>query len=242
MYQQGRGVARPSTPFSRKKVERVPSSAAAKKKGEKGTYEMGLKANYCSEIAQRHSRNFRFECIFHNFLVLNTTIANKVRAVDWKELPKSVDVRQRINAAMTKTNTATPRPQGPAMRPLTPYPKAGNPRPYSTPHLPRSGGSGIQPRQLVTPQYNANAIYGQPPGPPLPRPVFDRERTKMDRMLEYLLGDGPQNRYALICKSCHSHNGMALKEEFEYLSKFIVHGTLICKSCHSLTNCSYGEI
>ena len=35
-------------------------------------------------------------------------------------------------------------------------------------------------------------------------------------MIEYLVGDGPNNRYALICHQCCSHNGMALKEEFEY--------------------------
>ena len=28
-------------------------------------------------------------------------------------------------------------------------------------------------------------------------------------------------RYALICKSCHFHNGMALKEEFEFVGKLI---------------------
>jgi hypothetical protein len=43
----------------------------------------------------------------------------------------------------------------------------------------------------------------------------------MDRLLEYLVGDGPQNRYALICVNCSSHNGMAMKEEFEYISKNI---------------------
>ncbi|PFX11338.1 Protein lunapark, partial [Stylophora pistillata] len=35
-------------------------------------------------------------------------------------------------------------------------------------------------------------------------------------LVEYLVGDGPNNRYALICSQCCSHNGMALKEEFEY--------------------------
>lgn len=39
----------------------------------------------------------------------------------------------------------------------------------------------------------------------------------MDKLVEYLIGDGPNNRYALICSRCHSHNGMALKEEFEYI-------------------------
>jgi hypothetical protein len=37
-------------------------------------------------------------------------------------------------------------------------------------------------------------------------------------MVEYLVGDGPNNRYALICHDCHSHNGMALRDEFEYTS------------------------
>ena len=32
------------------------------------------------------------------------------------------------------------------------------------------------------------------------------------------MGDGPNNRYALVCSSCHSHNGMALRDEFEYIS------------------------
>jgi hypothetical protein len=56
------------------------------------------------------------------------------------------------------------------------------------------------------------------PGPPLPRPVLPRERGYMDRVVEYLVGDGPSNRYALICKQCQSHNGMALKEEFQYIA------------------------
>ena len=58
-----------------------------------------------------------------------------------------------------------------------------------------------------------------PPGPPLPRPVLPRERGYMDKVVEYLVGDGPSNRFALICKQCQSHNGMALREEFEYIGK-----------------------
>lgn len=44
----------------------------------------------------------------------------------------------------------------------------------------------------------------------------------MDRVVEYLVGDGPSNRYALICKQCQSHNGMALKEEFEFIGKTLL--------------------
>ncbi|XP_050429856.1 endoplasmic reticulum junction formation protein lunapark-A isoform X2 [Adelges cooleyi] len=52
----------------------------------------------------------------------------------------------------------------------------------------------------------------------LPRPVLPRDRTILDRLADIVLGDGPQNRYALICRTCGSHNGMARKEEFEYLA------------------------
>ncbi|CAL7946188.1 unnamed protein product [Xylocopa violacea] len=53
---------------------------------------------------------------------------------------------------------------------------------------------------------------------PLPRPILPRERTYLDRVINYLVGDGPTNRYALICRHCGSHNGMALKDEFEYFA------------------------
>lgn len=43
-----------------------------------------------------------------------------------------------------------------------------------------------------------------------------------------MLGDGPKNRYALVCSECHSHNGMALKDEFEYLSEFSILYVVIC--------------
>jgi len=52
----------------------------------------------------------------------------------------------------------------------------------------------------------------------LPRSILPPQRTFWGAILDVIVGDGPSKRYALICKSCHSHNGMALEEEFEYLS------------------------
>ncbi|XP_071516452.1 uncharacterized protein [Panulirus ornatus] len=52
----------------------------------------------------------------------------------------------------------------------------------------------------------------------MPRPVLPRERGYLDRFIEYLVGDGPANRFALVCRQCESHNGMALKDEFPYLA------------------------
>ncbi|KAK2906066.1 hypothetical protein Q8A73_010009 [Channa argus] len=73
-------------------------------------------------------------------------------------------------------------------------------------------------RKPVTPGTPVPGAGLHPPGPPLTRPVLPRERGAMDRVIEYLVGDGPQNRYALICQQCLSHNGMGLKEEFEYIA------------------------
>jgi len=56
------------------------------------------------------------------------------------------------------------------------------------------------------------------PGPPLPRPVLPRNRSYLDMFVEFLVGDGPSNRYALICRQCQSHNGMALREEFQFVA------------------------
>ncbi|KAK6061736.1 hypothetical protein COOONC_00594 [Cooperia oncophora] len=48
---------------------------------------------------------------------------------------------------------------------------------------------------------------------------FQREGTTViDKMVDYFFGDGPGQRNALICSSCHGHNGMALPAEFDYLA------------------------
>ncbi|NXN32683.1 LNP protein, partial [Nycticryphes semicollaris] len=74
------------------------------------------------------------------------------------------------------------------------------------------------PRRPGSPATSVPGMGLHPPGPPLARPILPRERGVVDRVIEYLVGDGPQNRYALICQQCFSHNGMALKEEFEYIA------------------------
>ncbi|NXT64758.1 LNP protein, partial [Chaetops frenatus] len=78
--------------------------------------------------------------------------------------------------------------------------------------------SNVLPRRPGSPATSLPGMGLHPPGPPLARPVLPRERGVVDRVIEYLVGDGPQNRYALICQQCFSHNGMALKEEFEYIA------------------------
>ncbi|XP_015610346.1 endoplasmic reticulum junction formation protein lunapark-A isoform X4 [Cephus cinctus] len=89
------------------------------------------------------------------------------------------------------------------------------PRRPSTPQaiVPTLPGAGELRRRALT---VSNLPQKNQIGAPLPRPILPQQRSYLDRLVEYLVGDGPSNRYALICRQCESHNGMALKEEFEY--------------------------
>uniref|UniRef100_A0A8B9SK08 Endoplasmic reticulum junction formation protein lunapark n=1 Tax=Anas platyrhynchos TaxID=8839 RepID=A0A8B9SK08_ANAPL len=147
----------------------------------------------------------------------------------------------------TAGTSATPRPgqeirqrttaQRNASTPMPATPKQGSPKSLApvtaSPNLQRDASalsgplertavpslqSNIPPRHPGSPATSVPGMGLHPPGPPLARPILPRERGVVDRVIEYLVGDGPQNRYALICQQCFSHNGMALKEEFEYIA------------------------
>uniref|UniRef100_A0A8C5UNF1 Endoplasmic reticulum junction formation protein lunapark n=1 Tax=Malurus cyaneus samueli TaxID=2593467 RepID=A0A8C5UNF1_9PASS len=107
----------------------------------------------------------------------------------------------------------SPVPASPALQRETPAPSGLLER-TTVPSL----QSNVLPRRPGSPATSVPGMGLHPPGPPLARPVLPRERGVVDRVIEYLVGDGPQNRYALICQQCFSHNGMALKEEFEYIA------------------------
>ncbi|KAM4869091.1 endoplasmic reticulum junction formation protein lunapark isoform X2 [Urocitellus parryii] len=126
------------------------------------------------------------------------------------------EIRQRTAVQRNLSPTPATSNQGPPPQiPVSPGPPkdtsapGGPPERTATPAL----SSNVLPRRLGSP---ATSVPGM--GPPLARPILPRERGALDRIVEYLVGDGPQNRYALICQQCFSHNGMALKEEFEYIA------------------------
>ncbi|XP_071335994.1 endoplasmic reticulum junction formation protein lunapark-B isoform X1 [Trachinotus anak] len=118
--------------------------------------------------------------------------------------------------AMTMTPPPGARPpMGPLGTPVEPVPLSAPGGPPERSALSASVLQGAVPRTPCSP---IPGVGMHPPGPPLARPILPKDRGAVDRVIEYLVGDGPQNRYALICQQCFSHNGMALKEEFEYLA------------------------
>ncbi|KAG8124898.1 hypothetical protein E2320_020200 [Naja naja] len=137
-----------------------------------------------------------------------------------QELRHRTPVRENVPPPSPVTSKqGSPKAMGPV-----PPPPSGLPRDISAPGGPpeRTLSSASPPNMLLRhPGSRTSSVSGMglhPPGPPLARPILPRERGALDRIVEYLVGDGPQNRYALICQQCFSHNGMALKEEFEYIA------------------------
>lgn len=46
-----------------------------------------------------------------------------------------------------------------------------------------------------------------------PYPIIDSsQKSVVDKMVDYLIGDGPSNRFAMICQQCYKHNG----KRYEY--------------------------
>ncbi|XP_033105839.1 endoplasmic reticulum junction formation protein lunapark-B-like [Anneissia japonica] len=107
------------------------------------------------------------------------------------------NLRQRAQAAQMGRRIGGPPQPG--------MPQPGMPQP------------GMQQRPMLAIP-NTPSQFTTPRRPVTSRPILPQQRGAVDKLMDYLVGDGPENRYALICKQCHSHNGMALKEEFEYLS------------------------
>lgn len=152
--------------------------------------------------------------------------------------PPGMTLQQRQMTSRTPMSTPRmPQPRPTPVKTSTPYPATPNlPPRYPASQPPSTGLRQQQPQgranteqQLQAQQRQQQLVmmgntpmgprgYAMPPGPPMPRTILPQKRGTMDRFMDYLVGDGPENRYALICQQCYSHNGMALKEEFEYLA------------------------
>jgi hypothetical protein len=65
----------------------------------------------------------------------------------------------------------------------------------------------------IAPVIAASSVQGRPV-----RPVLSKDRTMFEKLVDWVVADGPDNRFALICRYCYGHNGMSLAEEFETIN------------------------
>ncbi|TMS04256.1 Endoplasmic reticulum junction formation protein lunapark-B [Larimichthys crocea] len=154
------------------------------------------------------------------FLFSKRTERNNDKLEDLKASKKKIELESTpVRPQMTPRPGQEIRQRGVPMKPMpmgTPAAMAMTPVGARPPLGP--GGTPVAPggppeRSALS----ASVLHGPVPRTPC-SPIPGVDRGVMDRVIEYLVGDGPQNRYALICQQCFSHNGMALKEEFEYLA------------------------
>ncbi|GAA5943848.1 hypothetical protein JCM3775_000211 [Rhodotorula graminis] len=119
----------------------------------------------------------------------------------------------------------------------TPVPFPGSP---STPQAVAARPGTPAAAAAMTPQQRASAAILSAPGtpaqlpfppgaaptgafPPAPfPPASPQPRTLLDKVADALLGVSPEdtnpmNRYALICGQCYAHNGLAKKDEFDFV-------------------------
>lgn len=97
----------------------------------------------------------------------------------------------------------------------------------SSPAAPLAGAQSLLPRAPlpITPQRRP---IGQELGKRTPFPIVNQQgKGVLERIVDVLIGDGPKDRFAMICKECFAHNGMALKEDFDY-------ATFRCAFCNAL--------
>jgi len=126
-------------------------------------------------------------------------------------------LRRRTNPSLPPTTTSTPSALVTSSASFSTPASRASPVALGPPQGPPATGVPPPLSQSSRPPV-IGALSRTAPGPPLPRPVLPRERGYLDKFVEFLVGDGPANRFALICRQCQSHNGMALREEFEYVA------------------------
>uniref|UniRef100_U5EPS4 Endoplasmic reticulum junction formation protein lunapark n=1 Tax=Corethrella appendiculata TaxID=1370023 RepID=U5EPS4_9DIPT len=131
--------------------------------------------------------------------------------------PKSAPLQPQSSRIQSIQRPIMPPPASPNLRnrfqPQTPIQS-----PYNVPQLGLHASVGSQSQQqsqqLLNRSLNNNQMM---PYRRTPYPIINHNnKNVVEKMVDYLIGDGPSNRFAMICKDCFSHNGMALQEEYEY--------------------------
>ena len=131
---------------------------------------------------------------------------------DSKALPRSTSEEKFHDPALSQSLQPKPSAEHIRHQPsLDTLRQRGNSRP-SLPPLPPpiTPASFVAPKPQNIPQFHPSA-FSPPPSPSL-APQEHRSKTFLDRVLDLLVGEdenAADHRYALICRHCRAHNGLA---------------------------------
>jgi hypothetical protein len=104
-------------------------------------------------------------------------------------------VQEVIQAHKNRMQQSPATPATPSAAAATPQKANNNKTPATTPSRPAA----------------APAPSGPTPIPAAPQAI--RPRTALDKIVDYMTESGPANRFALICRTCHAHNGLVRTAE-----------------------------
>lgn len=158
---------------------------------------------------------------------------NKARKILEKyEGPQGDDQSRKPSVATPAQAAATPQSAQTAQRPGTTPQTTPTPTPTPRSSIPGNPVRPVVTTRAVAPfggarrdtgqQHNLSPMYaprysGSPQSFALARPMAIKERTAFDRLLDFVVKDGPENRMALICRLCGTHNGLCLMDEYDYI-------------------------
>lgn len=80
---------------------------------------------------------------------------------------------------------------------------------------------------VSTPQFTSPQLNRKRPNTVRPLPGDTMHQSKMDKIVGWVTGSNPEQMFALICRNCCEHNGLAAREEFDFLE-------WRCAYCHYL--------
>lgn len=98
-------------------------------------------------------------------------------------------------------------------RPAPPVATAPTPNFKATPSKPELNVTSTNLHNASIASVAASSVQGRPV-----RPIISKDRSFFEKVVDWVVTDGPDNRFALICRYCYGHNGMSLVEEYETLN------------------------
>jgi len=141
---------------------------------------------------------------------METETFNKAKEILSKYAPEKLDKKEQPQSPMSRSIVGV---SATSQRPLSELRKRN-----VVQEVKPGGATAPAPATSLAMVPHTPSRPGTAPKQRLPQPVFPQERGLTDKLIEFMIGDGPGYRYALICNHCRGHNGMALKEEFPYMA------------------------
>lgn len=183
-----------------------------------------------SELLEKYDPKqlrYREKAVERNISPLNNSLS-RIKASPIRPASPSQQSRIQQNLMTTLLNQSVNLPTPHNLSIVAPPPPP--PTPAAKLQLKKSKLNTTSNNLLNTSLPNHNVAASSVQGRPV-RPILSKDRGMLEKLVDWVVADGPDNRFALICRHCYGHNGMSLAEEFETIN-------FRCCYCYNLNSAS----